>query len=92
MRKLKEFTVHFLLLILLLPAIAFAQSDSQTLRSPYASLVGIADFDFGLPAGSGRKYPLSLGGSGNSHYNGNAETYMNVGEAMGKAMVKLLKM
>lgn len=34
--------------------------------------------------------PLSLGGSGNSHYNGNAETYMNVGEAMGRAMVKLL--
>ena len=35
--------------------------------------------------------PLSLGGSGNSHYNGNAETYMNVGEAMGQAMVKLLQ-
>jgi len=35
--------------------------------------------------------PLSLGGSGNSHYNGNAETYMNVGEAMGKAMVALLQ-
>jgi hypothetical protein len=35
--------------------------------------------------------PLSLGGSGNSHYNGNAETYMNVGEAMGHAMVELLK-
>ena len=35
--------------------------------------------------------PLSLGGSGNSHYNGNAETYMNVGEAMGKAMAELLQ-
>jgi hypothetical protein len=35
--------------------------------------------------------PLSNGGSGNSHYNGNAGTYMNVGEAMGKAMVELLK-
>lgn len=35
--------------------------------------------------------PLSLGGSGNSHYNGNAETYMNVGEAMGQAMAALLK-
>lgn len=35
--------------------------------------------------------PLSLGGSGNSHYNGNAETYMNVGEAMGQAMLDLLK-
>jgi hypothetical protein len=35
--------------------------------------------------------PLSKGGSGNSHYNGNAETYMDVGEAMGRAMVDLLK-
>jgi hypothetical protein len=34
--------------------------------------------------------PLSLGGSGNSHYGGNAETYMNVGEAMGTAMAELL--
>lgn len=34
--------------------------------------------------------PLSLGGSGNSHYGGNAETYMNVGEAMGMAMAELL--
>ena len=36
-------------------------------------------------------HPLSKGGSGNSHYNGNAETYMAVGEAMGQAMVGLLK-
>jgi hypothetical protein len=35
--------------------------------------------------------PLSLGGSGNSHYGGNAETYMNVGEAMGNAMKEMLK-
>ena len=35
--------------------------------------------------------PLSMGGSGNGHYGGNAETYMNVGEAMGAAMVDLLK-
>jgi hypothetical protein len=35
--------------------------------------------------------PLSLGGASNSHYGGNAETYMNVGEAMGQAMVELLK-
>lgn len=35
--------------------------------------------------------PLSHGGSGNSHYNKNAETYMDVGEAMGRAMVDLLK-
>lgn len=36
-------------------------------------------------------HPLSKGGSGNSHYNGNAETYMEVGEAMGRAMADLLK-
>ncbi|MBI1372977.1 MAG: sialate O-acetylesterase [Phycisphaera sp.] len=34
--------------------------------------------------------PVCLGGSSNAHYNGNAETYMNVGEEMGKAMVELL--
>ena len=34
---------------------------------------------------------LSKGGASNGHYGGNAETYMNVGEAMGKAMVELLK-
>jgi hypothetical protein len=33
---------------------------------------------------------LSQGGSSGAHYNGNAETYMNVGEAMGEAMVKLI--
>lgn len=36
-------------------------------------------------------HPLSQGGASNSHYGGNAETYMNVGEAMGQAMVALLK-
>ncbi|NNC90073.1 MAG: sialate O-acetylesterase [Akkermansiaceae bacterium] len=35
-------------------------------------------------------HPLSKGGSSGGHYSGNAETYMNVGEAMGAAMVKLL--
>jgi len=32
-----------------------------------------------------------MGGAGNGHYGGNAQTYMNVGEAMGQAMVELLK-
>lgn len=36
-------------------------------------------------------HPLSKGGSSGSHYNHNAETYMNVGEAMGKAMAELEK-
>jgi len=34
--------------------------------------------------------PLCHGGASNSHYGGNAETYMDIGEAMGKAMVELL--
>jgi hypothetical protein len=33
--------------------------------------------------------PLSKGSSSNAHYGGNAETYMNVGEGMGQAMVAL---
>jgi hypothetical protein len=36
-------------------------------------------------------HPLSKGSSSNAHYGGDARTYMNVGEAMGKAMVELLK-
>jgi hypothetical protein len=36
-------------------------------------------------------HPLSMGGSSNTHYGNNAKTYMNVGLAMGEAMVKLLK-
>jgi hypothetical protein len=36
-------------------------------------------------------HPLSKGGGSSGHYGGNPETYMNVGEAMGKAMVELLK-
>ena len=34
--------------------------------------------------------PLCHGGASNSHYGGNAETYMNIGEAMGRAMAELL--
>lgn len=36
-------------------------------------------------------HPLSKGGNSGGHYGGHAETYMNVGEAMGRAMVELLK-
>lgn len=35
--------------------------------------------------------PMAQGGSGNGHYGGKAEVYMDVGEAMGKAMLELLK-
>ncbi len=36
-------------------------------------------------------HPLSKGGASNGHYGNNAETFMNVGEAMGEAMVRLLE-
>jgi Carbohydrate esterase, sialic acid-specific acetylesterase len=35
--------------------------------------------------------PMAQGGSGNGHYGGKAEVYMDVGEAMGQAMVEMLK-
>jgi hypothetical protein len=35
--------------------------------------------------------PFCHGGASNSHYNGNAETYMDVGQAMGRAMATLLQ-
>lgn len=34
--------------------------------------------------------PLSKGGSSSGHYSGNAETYMNIGQAMGQAMARLI--
>jgi hypothetical protein len=33
---------------------------------------------------------MAQGGSGNGHYGGKAEVYMDVGEAMGQAMLELL--
>merc|ERR1712046_76220 len=35
-------------------------------------------------------HPLSKGASSSSHYGGNAQTYMNIGEAMGAAMNSLI--
>jgi len=35
--------------------------------------------------------PFCHGGASNGHYGGNAETYMDIGEAMGRAMVELMK-
>ena len=35
-------------------------------------------------------HPVSKGGSSSGHYSKHAETYMNVGEGMGQAMVELL--
>jgi hypothetical protein len=36
-------------------------------------------------------HPLSQGGASNSHYDGNAQTYMDVGIGLGEAMMKLLE-
>jgi len=36
-------------------------------------------------------HPMAQGGSGNGHYGKKSEVYMDVGEAMGKAMAELLK-
>lgn len=36
-------------------------------------------------------YPMARGGSGNGHYGGRADVYMDVGEAMGQAMLQLLR-
>ncbi len=36
-------------------------------------------------------HPLSQGGASNSHYNGHAQTYMDVGLAMGQAMIELIE-
>ena len=36
-------------------------------------------------------HDMAQGGSGNGHYGGKAEVYMDVGEAMGQAMIGLLK-
>jgi len=36
-------------------------------------------------------HPLSQGGASNSHYNGNAQTYIDVGLAMGEAIAELMK-
>jgi len=36
-------------------------------------------------------HPYSMGSSSGSHYGGNAETYMNIGQAMGNAMIGLVK-
>ena len=47
--------------------------------------------DFKGNVGTVLTHPLSQGGASNSHYNGNAQTYMDVGLAMGEAMVRLLQ-
>ena len=49
------------------------------------------DEEFKDKAGFVYAHPLVLGGGSCGHYGNNVQAYMNVGEAMGKAMVELLK-
>ena len=63
MQKLRTYGLIASLLMFLGGRSVIAQSDSQTLHSPHASLVGIADFDLGLPMGSRIGFPVSLGGN-----------------------------
>ncbi len=63
MRQHIKYLVLALLMTALGPMALHAQSDSQTFYSPHTTLVGITEFDFGLPEGNGLRYPLSLGGN-----------------------------
>ena len=78
-------------------------SLGQTKRGATGNEGKILDAMFAGDGGSGKypkfkgnvatvySHPLSKGGASNGHYGGNAETYMNIGEAMGEAMAELLK-
>ncbi|MFU8780980.1 MAG: sialate O-acetylesterase [Kiritimatiellia bacterium] len=47
--------------------------------------------EFAGHVGAVYSHPLSKGGSSSGHYSRHAETYMNIGEAMGWTMVELLQ-
>ena len=56
----------------------------------FYDVTSIDDFVSALLTGFLVEFGYSPGGGGH-HYNGNAETYMDVGIAMGDGMVELLK-
>jgi len=74
----------------------------QTQKGAQGNEGKILDAMFAVDGGSGKykpfrgnvatvySHPLSKGGASNGHYGGNAETYMNIGEAMGKAMARMI--
>jgi hypothetical protein len=67
--------------------------DGQILRAQVA-VDGTNDSkysDFQGNVATVYSHPLCHGGASNTHYNGSAETFMDVGEAMGLAMVKMLQ-
>ena len=77
-------------------------SLGQTKKGATGNEGKILDAMFAVDGGSGKypkfkgnvatvySHPLSMGGASNGHYDKNAETYMNIGEAMGEAMVELI--
>ena len=78
-------------------------SLGQTKKGATGNEGKILDAMFAVDGGSGKypkfkgnvatvySHPLSMGGASNGHYDKNAETYMNIGEAMGEAMVELIE-
>ncbi len=71
-------------------------TKSGTLGTIFDAIMAIDGESGKYPAHKGKvasvySHPLSKGGSSSGHYSKHAETYMNVGEGMGKAMADLLK-
>ena len=78
------------------------QSDETTSSLPMSNGERVLQAHLAVDGNSGRyaefkrnvstvyTHPMAQGGSGNGHYGGKAEVYMDVGQAMGQAMVDLI--
>jgi hypothetical protein len=66
-------------------------TDGQILNAMKSFASGKYKDELGENLGFVYTHPLSKGSSSNAHYGGNAETYMNVGLAMGEEMTKQIK-
>jgi hypothetical protein len=65
--------------------------DGQILQAMKNVASGKYSAELGDNIGFVYTHPLSMGSSSNAHYGGNAQTYMNVGLAMGEKMAGLVK-
>ncbi|MFZ9935959.1 MAG: sialate O-acetylesterase [Luteolibacter sp.] len=65
--------------------------DGQILQAMKSVASGKYSAELGDNIGFVYTHPLSMGSSSNAHYGGNAQTYMNVGLAMGEKMAGLVK-
>jgi len=78
---------------------SLGQTDESNTDSPDGKILeamknvasGKYSAELGDNIGFVYSHPLSKGSSSNAHYGGNAETYMNVGVAMGQKMAEVLK-